>query len=400
MSQLLDDVAEYRLLGAVIDQPEEILKFAPELFTGIRVRLYEAMKATYIKDGCISYEGVRRFYRDPIPQEIDAARGGKISAILDHLIDLATKRQLVMIQEQIAVSLQQPYINREEISRLLQLRPIMTREDSSLTSGISRFVSELQRKKSGQYKFISTGIRFLDHMLGGEWPRQGLTIVMGESGAGKTALVTQSILNMARLGQPTVFISLEMPQHKLIGRLVAQIAQIDGNKLKRGDINAEDQKRADSALEELQSLPIYIVENPEMTVDDIIYTVKTHKETHGIQAFFVDYIQIITQRNVKRDETGSEVLGDLAQKLRNLAVTEDMAAIVLSQQNRVHKGLASILGSGRIGHIADSVFEIKMDVMSTNDDKRNGEISFSKNREGPVGGCQIYYKPKFLQFSE
>jgi replicative DNA helicase len=305
-----------------------------------------------------------------------------------------------MIQEQIAVNLQQPYINRDEISRVLQLKPIMTREDSSLTSGISRFVSELQRKKSGQYKFISTGIRFLDHMLGGEWPRQGLTIVMGESGAGKTALVTQSILNMARLGQPTVFISLEMPQHKLIGRLVAQIAQIDGNKLKRGDITARDQERADVALEELQSLPIYIVENPEMTVDDIIYTVKTHKETHGIQAFFVDYIQIITQRGMKRDETGSEVLGDLAQKLRNLAVTEDIAGIVLSQQNRVHKGLASILGSGRIGHIADSVFEIKMDVMSTNDDKRNGEICFSKNREGPVGGCQIYYRPKFLQFSE
>jgi len=181
---------------------------------------------------------------------------------------------------------------------------------------------------------------------------------------------------------------------------VAQMAQIDGNKLKRGAITDEEQLRADAALEELQQLPIHIIDNPEMTIDDIVYTVQMHKEAHGIEAFFVDYIQIITQRAAKnnKDENGSEVLGDLAQRLRNVAVKEDIAAIVLSQQNRTHKGLASILGSGRIGHIADSAFEIRMDVASTNDETRNGEISFSKNREGPVGGCQIYYKPKFLQF--
>src|SRR6185369_2822916 len=134
-SQFLDDVAEYRLLGAVIEQPEVILKLTQDLFTGTRTSLYNAMLRAYTTYGEISYEGVRRYYGSDIPAEVDVARGGKVSAVLDHLLNLATKRQLAHVQEQITLSLQQPYLNREELNQILHLKPIMSREDSSLTSG-------------------------------------------------------------------------------------------------------------------------------------------------------------------------------------------------------------------------------------------------------------------------
>ena len=401
MPQLIDESAEYRLLGAVYDKPTEILRLTSELFTGDRVLLYSAMRKAYLEFGEIAYEGIERFYGRSLPPELETARGSKLAAVLDHLADVATRRQLARIDEAIVLLMAQHNLDRDEINKALTLRPILTKEDSGLQSGITSFVSEFQRKATGQYRFVRTGIEFMDHMLGGEWPRQALTVIMGGSGSGKTALICQSILNMARMKIPTTFVSLEMAKPKLVARFVANMANVDGLRIREGNVNQEERKRMDLALEELQSLPIFIEANPEMTIDQIVYMIKSHKEVHGIEAFFVDYLQIIDQSKKsysRSDENGAEELGILTQRLRNLAVVEELSGILLSQQNRQYKGLQSLLGSGRIGHIADSVLEIVADSQSTNDDTRPCMIEFHKNRDGPVGSCGILYKPRFLRF--
>lgn len=396
-SKTFDEIAEYRLLGAVLERPADILKLTDQLFTDDRIRIYHAMKQTYLKYGELSTEGVERVYGKELPYEIETARGTKLSAILDYLAELATRRQLTAISNNIVKTLAMGIsLERQDLGELLKLKPILTKEDSGLASGINGFISDLQRKRSGKYRFVSTGIEFLDYALGGEWPRQALTVVMGGSGSGKTALICQSILQMARAGIPSLFISLEMTKPRLIQRFVANIANIDGRRLKAGDISDEEAELVNHAMRELQKLPIYIEDNPELTVDQITYLVKSHKESYGIEAFFVDYLQIVPHKLQKNDST-SEVLGDITQQLRNVAVIEDISAIALSQQNRAFKGLPSLLGSGRIGHIADSAFEIEIaDTIS--DDLRTGKIEFHKNRDGPIASSQIFYEPRYLRF--
>ncbi len=395
-----DENAEYRLLGSLIDNPREALALKEELFTQERRQIYKAMVQSYHTYGDITSEGVERFYGKMLPSEVEASRGSKPVAIVDRLADLATRRQLGAIQENISLYLAQNTqgIDRSYIGKLLTLTPVITKEDSSIMPGITGFISDLQCKKNGLYKFVSTGIPFLDHMLGGEWPRQGLTVLMAQPGAGKTALVGQSMLNMARIGIPTSMISLEMPKHKLVSRFIANMANVDGSKLKKGTIDEEEERRANVAIEELQTLPIYIEDNPEMDINTIIYTIKRHRQEYGIRAFFVDYIQIIDQSIINGCLNDSQILGELTQRLRNLAVQEDISAVVLSQQNRMHKGLNSILGSGRVGQIADTVIELIADQTSTNDDSRSCSLEFHKNRDGPVGSSPVFYRPKYLRF--
>lgn len=391
-----DKAAEYRLLACMVDTPDLVLKYTDELFTGDCVQLFHAMRQAYERYGELSSEGVEKFYGRSIPNEIEIARGARPNAIADKLIGVATLRQLNTVSERVVAMLGAKVTDRDAITRELVLKPLMVSEDTNIAPGVSEFVTDLQRKMSGQYRFIDTGLPTLNHMLGGEWPRQALTVMMGQAGGGKTALVCQSILNMARKGIPTFFASLEMPKARLISRFVAHITKIDGMRIKRGDITAEEVKLVDAALEEVQSLPIFISDKPGQTIDEIVYQVKMNKEAHGIEAFFVDYIQIISRSNVT--DNMSEELGELAQRLRNVAVEEDIAAIVLSQQNRMHTGLASILGSGRISHIADAVFEIQIDAQSTNDVERIGSFNFHKNRDGALGAISCKYRPKYLEF--
>jgi replicative DNA helicase len=391
-----DEAAEYRLLGAIVDDPKLALHLKADLFSGERKFIFESMIKAYTHyEGELSYEGVERFYGAMLPPEIEISRGAKPAALIERLAELATKRQLLDLSNRVTVMLATPNLSRDEVIHNLQLPPIDTSEVSDLTDGVNGFVSDLGRKRSGTYKFVDTGLDFLNLMTGGEWPRQALSVLIGQAGGGKTALMCQSSLNMSRMGIGNLVISLEMPKPRIISRYVANMANVNGLNLRRGVVTNEELSRIDEALEELQTLPIYIIDNPEMSAADIVYQVKLHKDLYGIDAFFVDYLQIVSDSGRHANDMFSE-LAYVAQMFRNVAKIEDVSAIGLAQQNRQFKGLASIAGSSRIGQTADTVIEIKLD--GIDDDKRPCALDFLKNRDGPVGEAVCTYRPKYLRF--
>jgi replicative DNA helicase len=390
-----DELAEYRLLACIIDDPELVFKLTHRLFTGNRVQVFQAMREAYKKYGQLTSEGVEGFFGGPLPLEIEAARGAKAAALVERLSELAIRRQLVDISNRVTNAAMAGITDRKALSQIMQIEPVVSSQDSSLAPGIAGFITDLRRKMTGQYEFVDTGIPFLNYMLGGEWPRQALTVVMGQAGGGKTALVCQSILNMAKMGIPSLFVSLEMPKYRIISRFAANLAEVDGMRLRSGKLEEEEVQRVDAAIKEIQSLPIYIIDKPGMTAEDITYEVTQHRELFGVQAFFVDYLQIVG-RSLGKDND-SEELGHMAQMIRNIAVSTDIAAVALSQQNRQFKGLSSILGSGRISHIADSVFEIELGE-SHSDDQRPCTFHVHKNRDGAVGMTNALYRPRYLRF--
>lgn len=391
-----DVPAEYRLLGALIDHAPLTQNIDPALFTGERIYVFESMRQTYNHYGELSVEGVERYYKRALPPEIEIARGAKPSALIDHLSMLATKRQMLVISDYLNNALSQAYVDRNEIAKILQLPPIKTTEDSSTLVGITEFVSDLQRKRSGQYRFIDTGISFLNNMMGNEWPRKALSVITGGPGGGKTALVCQSTLNMARDKQiPSLFVSLEMSKDRLISRYVANMTGINGLHIRAGTVTDEEAERINQAVIEFQKLPIYIIDTPVMTASDIAYQVRLHKELYGIEAFFVDFLQMINSDNYKNEY---EAIGDSVNTLRAVARQENVAGIILVQQNRSHSGIDSLAGSGKIGQLADTVFEIKLDD-ALNDRQRPCILDFHKNRDGPVGASSCTYFPQQLRFA-
>ncbi len=112
---------------------------------------------------------------------------------------------------------------------------------------------------------LTSGFAPLDELTGG---LEGLCLLAGRSGAGKTTLAVQVAVGVAEQGIPVIFYSLEMRQADLITKLVQNISQ----QLYRSDIdlrgNSKDleddkKKNLSSALSTLTKLSnrMYIEDN-------------------------------------------------------------------------------------------------------------------------------------------
>lgn len=393
-----DEAAEIRLLAACLDKPELVQQLKPVLFTGERITHFNGMLKCYTTYGLISHEGFHQSAGMVLPNDYEAARGTVQSVVplLDRLAVYARRRELVKVQDRINTLILREDLDETTIAREIAIPPITVQSDTNLAAGAAEFSVDFLRKRSGEYVFVDTGLTFLNYMLGGEWPRQGLTIILGEGGAGKTTLVGCSALNMARNnGMASLMISLEMPKSRLVSRYVANVASIDNILLRSGKVEEEDIPKVDAALEYVTSLPLYIDDRVGIGIGEIVEQIRIHKERYGIEAVFIDYLQIIDSG--KAHENTSDLYAYFAQQIRNAAVRYDVAAVMLAQQNRSLQGLHSILGSGRVGHIADVVMELKKAEGSAGD-ARLIELDVHKNRDGPLGSQTAVYEGKYLRF--
>jgi len=392
-----DSASEIRLIACILDDPELIFKLKPELFTRDNINVFIALRECFLKYGEISTEGVERFYGRPLSSEYDAARGAKPSAIIDRLAECASRRQLARIQNDINTIVSKPVISLEDVSNVLRFTPVLTQQDTSNVNGAVKFLTDLVRKREGKYDFIHTGLSFLDYMLGGEWPRQALSILMAQPGTGKTAFVNQSALLMAeQYGQSSLIVSLEMTADRLIARQAANLAKVDGLKLRSGSLSDIEMDQITRATEHIQNLPIRIFDKRGSDVDTIIDLLKSHAEAYNTKVCFIDYLQLIS-----RDDNNDAVsLGHITWKLREAAQLTDMSIIILAQQNRGYEGLNSLMGSSKPVQDADVVIEMKSNgqELKQEDDPRMITFDFLKNRDGPVGQSSVMYIPKYLKF--
>jgi replicative DNA helicase len=393
---LADKDSEKRLIMSLVSFPEFLVSVEDHLFTGEEKDVFNALKKCYAKYGEITREGLSVVLGKEPPVYIDIPSNKKPQPIIEYLEKFAKRRTLNRLKLVVEQCIEEDIYDYVAIKSVIDAS-ITNGYKSLLDEGVLEFSAELAQKVKGNYNFISTGLPFLDYMFGGEWPRRGLTVVLGEGGSGKTALVVNSIVNMAMNGTPSLFLSLEMVKSRLVQRMVSLLSGIDGLKIKSGSLNERELSQVNNVLEKLQGLPIFIVDNPRIPIEDIVNVVREHKYKYDIKVFFVDYLQIIGGMG-SSDLNMSELYGYYSSELRNIAVELDISAVLLAQQNRTHTGLHSILGSGRVGHVADVVFELNP--TNQKSQVRPIELSVHKNRDGPLGSLTVAYQSHCFRFTE
>ncbi len=394
-----DGVAEYRLLASCITTPKLILRITEDIFTGPRVAVFRAMRDVYAMYGSITYEALYTKMAGAVPHELLAARPSHPEPLLDYLSELALRRSVAAIARTITTRLQSPdALSFSEVQRMLYLRPILTKDDSSVLDAMVTFLAEQQQRKTGSYQYVATGIPILDTMLYGEWPQSAMTTIIGQPGGGKTALICQSALHMAAQGIPTLVISLEMAKHRILARMLSQLAKVPLDHVWSGSFaTPNDEQRFTEAVARIQTLPLYIVDTAHpMTIHDIAQVVHAHVMHQGVRAFFVDYLQIIATD--KYHTSAFEAYGMAAHELRSIAREHRIAAVVVSQKNRQHSGLDAILGSSVIAHASDVVIEITFDQDAVSSTHRVATLSFLKHRDGKTGNVSCLYYPSTLTF--
>nr|YP_009496906.1 DNA replication helicase [Rhizosolenia fallax]AWT39619.1 DNA replication helicase [Rhizosolenia fallax] len=254
---------------------------------------------------------------------------------------------------------------------------------------------------------LSSGFYDLDSITQG-FQNSDLIIVAGRPSMGKTAVCLNIALNVLKLYKvPVLFFSLEMSKEQLTYRLLSNEIEITNAKLKKGQLNENDWINLNNAIKFLSSLPLFIDDTPNLTVQEIRSKIqKIILEQDQIGLIVIDYLQLMENSNVYSDNRVEE-LSKITRGLKNIAREFKVPLIVLSQlsrnvENRLNKRpiLSDLRESGSIEQDADLVLMLYRDsyynenIVETN----TTELIIAKHRNGPIGTVMLNFEPKFTKF--
>lgn len=214
---------------------------------------------------------------------------------------------------------------------------------TKLTDSIFAAIETAKKAKASDSHVtgVTTGLVDLDKQLGGLHPSD-LVILAGRPSMGKTALATNIAFNAARRyhetggkeGAVVGFFSLEMSSEQLATRLLAEVVEISGDKIRKGQIRNEDFRKFAEASELLASVPLYIDDTPALTIAHIRARARRLKRQHGLGMIVVDYLQLIGGSSRRSEENRVQEVSEISRGLKTLAKELQVPVLALSQLSR------------------------------------------------------------------
>ena len=204
-----------------------------------------------------------------------------------------------------------------------------------------------------------------------------------------TALALNASVAAARQGRHVAIFSLEMRRRQLERRMLSSLARVPLTKIQTGYLSDSDYDGLSSALVTLGDLPLSVMDQTGITVQEIRTACRRQRSDTGLGLVIVDYIQLIRGSLDRRGATRNEELGDVSQRLKWMAGELGVPVIVLSQLRRigpVRPSLEALRDSGALEQDADVVC-----FLHRKDHKAGGLTSaiVDKQRNGPTGTINL-----------
>jgi replicative DNA helicase len=262
---------------------------------------------------------------------------------------------------------------------------------------------------SGTVTGVATGYNDLDHILAG-LQASSLTIVGARPAMGKTSLALGMLAHVGiELQRPALLFSLEMSHLELTQRLLSSEARVDAQRMRTGRLQDADWVRVSNSLSRLSNAPIFIDDNPNLTVMDIRGRARRLKKVQGDLALVVvDYLQLMTGR--VRAENRQVEVAEISRGLKILARELECPVVALSQLSRGLEArqdkrpmLSDLRESGSLEQDADVVLfiyrEEAYDPEGTALDRRGmAEVIVAKHRNGPTGKADLAFLSQYARF--
>ncbi len=253
---------------------------------------------------------------------------------------------------------------------------------------------------------VPTGYANIDKMTAGLQPSD-LVILAGRPSMGKTAFAMNIAQHAALMEKTGVAIfSLEMSKEQLTMRLLSSVGHIDSQKIRTGKLQPEDWPRLTRAVGMLSDAPIYIDDTPAISVLEMRSKIRRLAVQHDIGLILVDYLQLMRGRSA---ENRTQEISEISRSLKALAKEYGVPVLALSQLNRGLESrtdkrpmMADLRESGAIEQDADVIcFIYRDEVYNKSDDNPNkgiAEIIIGKQRNGPTGTAQLFFKKEYTTF--
>ncbi len=172
-------------------------------------------------------------------------------------------------------------------------------EPSDGKSIVKEVFEKIGQKYDGEKSRLSFGIKMLDEVVG-EIEEKSLILVAGHMGSGKTALMI-TLMNQVsvRNGVPALFFSMRSNKLEIMQKLLSNVSYVDIDRLKKGMITKEDWAKMTSAAGRLVDAPLFIDDNPEMTLKDLKTQVDRFQKSHKIGLVILDGLSYLSGEDGK-----------------------------------------------------------------------------------------------------
>jgi replicative DNA helicase len=180
---------------------------------------------------------------------------------------------------------------------------------------------------------VPTGYLDLDERLSGLQP-SSLVIVGARPSMGKTALALGMAAHAAMEGRvPVLYFSLEMSHSELTQRLLCSEARVDSSRIRNGKLLESDWPKISHAIGRLGEAPLYIDDNPNLTIMEVRAKARRLKSRLGeLGLVVIDYLQLMSGRN--HAENRQVEVSEISRGLKILARELECPVLALSQLSR------------------------------------------------------------------
>lgn len=178
---------------------------------------------------------------------------------------------------------------------------------------------------------VPTGFKVINDNTGG-WQAGNYIIIGARPAMGKTTFALDLCYAAALAGFSVMFVSLEMTSKEVYYKLASKRCGIPPHKLVRALVSEEELPKVWSALEFVSELPLYVFD--DSTIDNTLHGIRDKarqvQREHGLSLLVIDYVQLMSGEEKKREERVSEISKGLKRTAKQLSIP----VIALSQLSR------------------------------------------------------------------
>ena len=279
-------------------------------------------------------------------------------------------------------------------------------EFRSIKDILQKTQSDLERlsEHKGEVTGLATGWYDIDKLTTGLHPNE-LIIIAARPAMGKTVFALNLATHAAMTQDKSVALfNLEMSAEQLAMRILSSLGQVDGFKLRTGNLMNTDWKRINEAVSQLSNTNLVMDDTPVITIGEIRAKCRRLASSEkGLSLVVIDYLQLISGGKNYGANRQQEV-SDISRSLKTLAMELQVPVIALSQLSRSVEAredkrpiMSDLRESGSIEQDADIVAFLYRDDYykkeARNEDNTSiVELIVGKHRNGPTATVELLFK--------
>lgn len=230
---------------------------------------------------------------------------------------------------------------------------IINNEMTNISDNGERILSDYEKRKdSAIFTHYPSINEIIGSLQGGD-----MIVLAGSTGGGKTCMMLNLAIGIAKQGKNIDIFSLEMPKEQLQQRIICSEALIDASKFRAFKLSDEEKNKFDKyATNELKNLNIRIFKKQTVGIEEIRRIEAKSKS----DVVFIDYLGLIDSFGNK---SSYEKFSEISRNIKLLAMETNKPIICLHQLNREFQNredkkpkTSDLRDSGKIEQDADMIW--------------------------------------------